>query len=121
MEKAKEILHERFAEPVSLGQIAGELGVTPVYLTSSCSGGRKAFRSIAIKRACGSAGPCCCCRTARASRNSRSILAYSSHAHFTTTFSTAFRITPKAFRASRHGGRPQESSNGSDRDAWPNA
>jgi AraC-like DNA-binding protein len=131
VEKAKEILHHRFAEPVSLEQIARELGVTPVYLTQVFrrQEGLPLYRyqtRLRLSRAllllpdCGSI-------TALALD-----LGYSSHAHFTATFGTVFGISPKAFRASRNGGRPidwsaaigvppQQSRNGSDREAWPNA
>jgi AraC-like DNA-binding protein len=131
VEKAKEILHDRFAEPLSLEQIARDLGVTPVYLTQIFrrQEGLPLYRyqtRLRLSRAL-LLLPDCASITELALD-----LGYSSHAHFTATFSTVFGITPRAFRASRNGGRPidwtvalggspQDSRNGSDREAWPNA
>lgn len=104
IERAKGILHERFSEPVSLEQIATELCVTPVYLTQAFrrQEGLPLYRyqtRLRLNRALLML-PDCHSITGLALD-----LGYSSHAHFTSMFSSTFHLTPREYRAARRGDR----------------
>jgi AraC family transcriptional regulator len=100
VERAKEILHENLAEPVSLDWIARQLSVTPVYLTQTFKSqeGVPLYRyqtHLRLNRALSLLlGSSSITEVALA-------LGYSSHAHFTATFSAAFGTTPTAYRQRR--------------------
>jgi AraC-like DNA-binding protein len=104
VEKAKEILHSRYFEPMSLERVAREVGVTPVYLTQAFrkSQGVPLYRyqtRLRLSRALVEL-PRCDDITGLALD-----LGFSSHSHFTTVFRTMFGMTPSRFRAD-HGSRP---------------
>jgi AraC-like DNA-binding protein len=104
IEKAKEILHSRYFEPLSLERVAREVGVTPVYLTQAFrkSQGVPLYRyqtRLRLSRALVELPRC---------ENITGLaldLGFSSHSHFTTVFRTMFGMTPSDFRAD-HGPRP---------------
>lgn len=98
VDRAKEVLHARGCERISLTDVAKDVGVTPAYLTQEFtrSEGVPLYRYQ--------------CRL----RLSRSLLelphcdditglaldlGFSSHSHFTTTFREAFEMTPSDYRA----------------------
>jgi AraC family transcriptional regulator len=100
VERAKEILHAHFAAPVSLGWIARQLGVTPVYLTQVFrrQEGVPLYRyqtRLRLNRALA------LLPQYESITELAMDLGYSSHAHFTAAFSAAFRVTPTAYRAAR--------------------
>ena len=97
--RAKEVLHERSCERLSLGDLAQEVGVSPVYLTQQFT----KIEGMPLYR------------YALQLRLSRSLvelpyrdditglaldLGFSSHSHFTSVFRRIFGITPSEFRAS---------------------
>jgi AraC family transcriptional regulator len=96
--QAKEILYEAGSRPVSLDEVAGQIGVSPIYLTQcfSRNEGMPLYRyqmRLRLSRALVEL-PRCGSLTELALD-----LGFSSHAHFTSTFRSAFGMTPSAFRA----------------------
>jgi AraC-like DNA-binding protein len=94
---AKAILHESDADRLTLGDIAGRLGVTPIYLTQAFkrSEGIPLYRyqtRLRLSRAL----------AALPERDDITDLAlelgFSSHSHFTATFRTMLGITPSDYR-----------------------
>jgi AraC-like DNA-binding protein len=100
IETAKHMLQQAGDQPLSLDEIARSIGVSPVYLTQSFSRseGMPLYRyqmRLRLSRAL----------YELPRRSNLTYLAldlgFSSHSHFTSTFRSAFGITPSQFRA-RH-------------------
>jgi len=98
VEKAKELLHIRAAERLSLSEIAKDVGVSPVYLTQEFARSEgtplyryqlnlKLTRSLLLLRECDDI-------TGLALD-----LGFSSHSHFTAEFRRAFGLPPSRYRA----------------------
>lgn len=96
-DRAKHALHARFCERITLGQLAADVGVSPVYLTQEfCRAeGMPLYRyqlGLRLNRALLELPHC---------NNITSLaleLGFSSHSHFTSTFGKAFGISPSAYR-----------------------
>lgn len=102
VDRAKEVLYAAGSRPISLDEVAGQVGVSPIYLTQcfSRNEGMPLYRyqmRLRLSRAPFEL-PRCCSLTELALD-----LGFSSHAHFTSTFRSAFGVTPSAFRAERRG------------------
>ena len=100
--RAKEVLYEAGSRPVSLDEVAVQVGVSAIYLTQcfSRNEGMPLYRyqmRLRLSRALYEL-PRCGNLTELALD-----LGFSSHAHFTSTFRSAFGMTPSAFRAERRG------------------
>ena len=97
LERAKAFLHARFAEPLTLADIAAAAGVSPVYLTAlfrRVEGTALHQYLLKLRLAAAlEALPACNDITGLALD-----LGFSSHSHFTATFRRQFRITPGAYR-----------------------
>lgn len=97
VDRAKQYLHARGFERVTLSQIAGEVGVTAVYLTQAFSRaeGIPLYRyqlQLRLGRALGEL-PHCDDLTALALD-----LGFSSHSHFSASFRQMFGMTPSRYR-----------------------
>lgn len=97
IDRAKEVLHAHGGERLSLQEIAGMVGVTPVYLTQEFrrSEGLPLYRyelELRLNRAL-LALPDCESITELALD-----LGFSSHSHFTAVFRKAFGVTPSQYR-----------------------
>jgi len=95
--RAKELLHDRSGERVTLHEIASEVGVTPIYLTQAFrrSEGLPLYRyqsRLRLARALVEL-PRCDDIIELAVR-----LGYSSHSHFTAAFRQAFGTSPSGLR-----------------------
>jgi AraC-like DNA-binding protein len=103
IDRVKEVLLELDCEPLSLSGVAGQLGVSPVYLTQAF----KKAEGVPLYRYQSRL------RMARALAElpfTQSItdlaleLGYSSHSHFASSFRTTFGITPSAYREAMRSG-----------------
>jgi AraC family transcriptional regulator len=98
IERAKEVLHERGYEPLSLACVARLVGVSPIYLTQTFtrSEGMPLYRyqmRLRLSRALFEL-------PRRESLIELALdLGFSSHSHFTSTFRSVFGLTPSEFRA----------------------
>ena len=97
--RAKEVLHARSCERLSLNDIARDVGITPTYLTQEFARneGVPLYRyqlRLRLNRALLEL-PHCDDITGLALD-----LGFSSHSHFTAAFRRAFGLTPSAYRAS---------------------
>lgn len=97
--EAREILQERFTQPLTLTDIASEVGVHPVYLA-------RAFREhyhVTVGDTVRQLRVQFACLKLRASNAPLSEIGYeagfSDHSHFARTFKRFMGITPSAFRA----------------------
>jgi len=106
VEKAKELLHVRATERLSLSEIAKDVGVSPVYLTQEFARSEgtplyryqlnlKLTRSLLLLRECDDI-------TGLALD-----LGFSSHSHFTAEFRRAFGLPPSRYRAAIVSPQPQ--------------
>lgn len=98
VERAKQVVHERGCRRLSLGEIAGEVGVSPVYLTQEFTRteGMPLYKyqlQLRLSRALVEL-PYCDDITGLAID-----LGFSSHSHFGAAFRRVFGITPAEFRA----------------------
>ena len=98
VEHAKEVLHARMGEAVSLHDVAREVGVSPVYLTQEFrrhegSPLYRYFQRLRLSRALVEL-PHCEDITALALD-----LGFSSHSHFTALFRNVFGLTPSEYRS----------------------
>ena len=116
VERAKEVLHAHAHEVLSLDFVSNAVGVTPIYLTQVFrqTEGTPLYRyqtRLRLARALVEL-PNCESLTELALD-----LGFSSHSHFTSTFSASFGITPSAFRSQYARGRgPRLSGSGSRRE-----
>lgn len=99
VECAKEILHSRIGERVSLDDVAREIGVTPVYLTQEFARQEgvplyRYFQHLRLSRALIEL-PRCGDITGLALD-----LGYSSHSHFSSLFRKVFGLSPSEYRSS---------------------
>ncbi|MBA3678490.1 MAG: helix-turn-helix transcriptional regulator [Sphingosinicella sp.] len=99
VDRAKQALHARGCERISLGEVAREVGVSPIYLTQEFSRaeGVPLYRyqlNLRLSRALMELRDC----------NDITVLAldlgFSSHSHFSFTFKKAFGLTPSDYRRS---------------------
>lgn len=98
VDRAKQLLHARSCERLTLDEIAAEVGVSPVYLTQSFTRmeGVPLYRyqlRLRLSRALLEL-PYCNDITGLALD-----LGFSSHSHFTSVFRNAFGMTPSEYRA----------------------
>jgi AraC-like DNA-binding protein len=103
VDRAKELLHARASEPLSLQQFAREVGCSPAYLTREFTRveGLPLYRyqlSLRLNEALLRL-PGCDGITALALD-----LGFSSHAHFTAAFSAAFAMSPSQYRTQARAG-----------------
>lgn len=95
--RAREYLHARYRDPISLADVACEVGVTPVYLTQlfKRSSGMALHQYLVALRLNEAllALPEADDLTALALD-----LGFSSHSHFTAVFRSRFGVTPSCFR-----------------------
>ena len=98
VERAKEVLHAHAHDVLSLDFVSNAVGITPIYLTQVFrqTEGTPLYRyqtRLRLARALVEL-PTCESLTELALD-----LGFSSHSHFTSTFSASFGITPSAFRS----------------------
>jgi len=99
VECAKEILHARLGERISLHDVAREVGVTPVYLTQEFTRQEgsplyRYFDRLRLSRALVELHHC---------DNITALaldLGFSTHSHFTAVFHRTFGLTPSEYRSS---------------------
>lgn len=104
IDRVKEMLHSLDCEPVTLTEIAKEVGVSPVYLTQAFKKweGVPLYRyqsRLRLNRALAELP------FTESLTDLALSLGYSSHSHFTAAFRDAFGITPSEFRRSARSGR----------------
>lgn len=103
VDRAKQVLHARGGETISLDEIARDVGVSPIYLTQEFtrSEGIPLYRyHLRLRLADALAAlPDCNDITALALD-----LGFSSHSHFGFAFRSTFRMTPSQFRNSVRAG-----------------
>lgn len=97
--RAKEILHSRSGERLSLSEIAGEVGVSPVYLTQEFTRAEgiplyRYQRRLRLGRALAELADC------DSITGLALDLGFCSHSHFTSAFRSSFGLTPSEYRAS---------------------
>src|SRR3954447_6786721 len=97
--RAKELLHSRSGERLTLGEIAAEVGGSPVYLTQEFTRAEgiplyRYQRRLRLGRALAEL-PDCDSITGLALD-----LGFCSHSHFTSAFRSNFGLTPSEYRAS---------------------
>lgn len=112
VERAKEVLHAHAHDVLSLDFVSQAVGVTPIYLTQafSRSEGMPLYRyqtRLRLSRALLEL-PSCSSLTDLALD-----LGFSSHSHFSTTFKTAFGVTPSVFRAEHANKKVRRATGGS--------
>jgi AraC-like DNA-binding protein len=98
VERAKEFLHDRRAERLSLGQIARCVGVSPVYLTAEFSRhqGMPLYRyQLRLRLAEALSDLPHCGDITRLALD----LGFSSHSHFSASFRKAFGLSPSDYRS----------------------
>ena len=101
--RAKEVLHSRSGERMTLSEVAAAVGVSPVYLTQEFTRAEgiplyRYQRRLRLGRALAEL-PDCDNITGLALN-----LGFCSHSHFTSAFRASFGLTPSEYRASS--GRP---------------
>jgi AraC-like DNA-binding protein len=115
VERTKQWLHAHLAEPISLDEVAGAMGVSPVYLTQEFtrSEGIPLYRYQLRLRLARSLTELPHCEDITALALD---LGFSSHSHFGAVFKATFGLTPSQFRSAT-----SERSSAVLEMAWPNA
>jgi AraC family transcriptional regulator len=102
LKQAKDLLHERFAENLTLEQIASEVGIHPIHLASvfrqkyHCTVGEY-IRQLRIEYAC--------CEITRGKMSLVTIAlnaGFANQGHFSSTFKRLTGVTPGVYRNSLH-------------------